>query len=106
MPQYQELISIAPWEMISQLCNLLILTLLVKKFLFKPVQKILAERQAAADAVMAEARSAREQAQAMQAEYEQRNDKYERTGFVRVSERSRYDKRPRRFKENRLRRLI
>ena len=57
--------------MISQLCNLLILTLLVKKFLFKPVQKILAERQAAADAVMAEARSAREQAQAMQAEYEQ-----------------------------------
>lgn len=39
--------------MISQLCNLLILTLLVKKFLFKPVQKILAERQAAADAVMA-----------------------------------------------------
>ena len=71
MPQYQELISIAPWEMISQLCNLLILTLLVKKFLFKPVQKILAERQAAADAVMAEARSAREQAQAMQAEYEQ-----------------------------------
>lgn len=57
--------------MFFHLCNLLILTLLVKKFLFKPVQKILAERQAAADAVMAEARAARQEAETMQAEYEQ-----------------------------------
>lgn len=57
--------------MIAHLFNLLILALLVKKFLFKPVQKILDERQAAANAVMAEARAAKEQAEALQAAYEQ-----------------------------------
>lgn len=71
MPEYVDLVSIMPWEMITQLCNLLILTLLVKKFLFKPVQKILAERQAAADAVLSEARAAKERAETMQAEYEE-----------------------------------
>ena len=71
MPEYVDLVSIMPWEMITQLCNLLILTLLVKKFLFKPVQKILAERQAAADAVLSEARAAKERAETMQAGYEE-----------------------------------
>lgn len=72
MANYKDLVSLAPWDFIFQLGNLLILTLLVKKFLFKPVQKILNERQAQANALIADAQKAKEQADACQAEYEAR----------------------------------
>ncbi len=49
MNEALELISINFWHIIAAIGNLLILTLIVKKFLFKPVQKILAERQAEVD---------------------------------------------------------
>ena len=41
-----DLASIVPWEIITQLINLLLLFLLLKHFLFKPVQNILNARQA------------------------------------------------------------
>ena len=59
------------WEMIAQLANLLILTLLVKKFLFKPVQNIIAQRQAAADKVLSEAENTKTEAETMKTDYEQ-----------------------------------
>lgn len=40
-----ELISLNIWHIVATIANLLILTLIIKKFLFKPVKKILAERQ-------------------------------------------------------------
>lgn len=43
------IISINLWEMLFALLNLLILFLLVKKFLYKPVKKMLANRQATID---------------------------------------------------------
>ena len=43
MSEYLELISIQWPEIVVTIANLLILFLLVKKFLFKPVQKILAQ---------------------------------------------------------------
>ena len=67
----QNLVWIDVWEMIAQLANLLILTLLVKKFLFKPVQNIIAQRQAAADQLLTEAETAKTEAQTMKTEYEQ-----------------------------------
>ena len=70
MPEFLNLVSIVPWEMVAQLLNLLILTLLVKKFLFKPVQNIIAQRQQAADAMLVEAKTAKEEAQTAKAEYE------------------------------------
>ena len=70
MQQFKDLVTLTPWHMIFMLGNLLILTLLVKHFLFKPVQKILNERQRRADAILADAKQAKEQAEAMQAEYE------------------------------------
>ncbi len=70
MPEFLNLVSIVPWEMVAQLLNLLILTLLVKKFLFKPVQNIIAQRQQAADAMLVEAQTAKEEAQTAKAEYE------------------------------------
>lgn len=67
----QDLVTIIPWTLIAQLCNLFIQVLLIKKFLFKPVREILAKRKAAADAEIADATKAKEEAQAMKAEYEQ-----------------------------------
>ena len=45
MDEYLELISLNVWHVVASIANLLILTLILKKFLFKPVQKILAARQ-------------------------------------------------------------
>ncbi len=50
-----ELISINVWHIAAAIGNLLILTLIIKKFLFKPVQKILAERQAQVDTLYQQA---------------------------------------------------
>lgn len=71
MQQFKNLISITPWQMVFMLGNLLILTLIVKHFLFKPVQKIMNERQQRANALIADAQKAKEEAASLQAEYEQ-----------------------------------
>ena len=71
MKQFQELIALAPWTFIFQICNLLILTAGVKHFLFKPVQQILAKRKEEIEASYTEAEKA-EGAQAMKEEYETR----------------------------------
>ena len=46
----QELVGIVPWTFIAQICNLFIQIYLIKRFLFKPVNKILEERRALANA--------------------------------------------------------
>ena len=38
------LVGIVPWEFVAQIANLLIQAALFKKFLFKPVQGIIAKR--------------------------------------------------------------
>lgn len=70
MEQFKDLVTITPWHMIMMLGNLLILTLIVKKLLFERVQKVLDERQARADAMLDDARKAKETAEAEKAEYE------------------------------------
>ena len=42
--QSLEIISVNLWHILISLCNLLILFLIIKKFLFKPVKKMMAER--------------------------------------------------------------
>ena len=41
-----DVISVNIWSILISLCNLLILFFIIKKFLYKPVRKMLAERQA------------------------------------------------------------
>lgn len=53
-----ELISVNVWHIAAAIANLLILTLIVKKFLFQPVQKVLAERQAEVDGLYQKAEDA------------------------------------------------
>ena len=57
-----DLISVNPAHMIITICNLLILFLVVKRFLFKPVQRILSERQAQVDKLYADAETAQAEA--------------------------------------------
>ena len=57
--EYLELISLDIWHMIATVGNLLILTLIVKKFLFDRVKKVLAERQNQVDELYREAEESR-----------------------------------------------
>ncbi len=66
----QELVSIEVWTVIAQWCNLLILFLLIKKFLFKPVQNILNKRQAEIDTLYSSANEANKTAQELKENYE------------------------------------
>ncbi|MCR5715598.1 MAG: ATP synthase F0 subunit B [Lachnospiraceae bacterium] len=51
------------WNILWTVINLLILFVLMKKFLFGPVNKIIAERQAQADAMLKDAEEAKSKAQ-------------------------------------------
>ena len=44
MKQFQDLVTFAPWTFIFTIANLLLLTTVIKHFLFKPVQEIFAKR--------------------------------------------------------------
>lgn len=68
----QSLVTVAPWSFIFTLVNLLILTLGVKHFLFKPVQNILAKRQAEIEKTYENADLAQKEAQELRTEYESR----------------------------------
>lgn len=48
--QSLDIISINIWQILISLCNLLLIFLIVKKFLFKPVRKVIAQRQEKIDA--------------------------------------------------------
>ena len=68
--QVQQLVGIVPWTFIAQILNLFLQMYLIKRFLFKPINEILAKRKAMADAQLSDAAKARTEAEAMKAEYE------------------------------------
>lgn len=70
--EVQKFISIAPWTMIFQLINLLILMVAFKKFLFKPVMAILEKRRAEIEGHYEEAEKAENDAKTMKADYEKK----------------------------------
>ena len=73
--QSLEIISINIWQILISLCNLLILFLVLKKFLYKPVMKVMAERQSKIDTQINDAKQDRTAAEAMRAEYEGKLEK-------------------------------
>ncbi len=56
--QASEIISVNIWQIVVSLLNLFLLFLIVKKFLFKPVKRVLESRQSKIDAQYAEAEEA------------------------------------------------
>lgn len=69
--QTLDIVSANLWEILISLANLLILFVLFKKFLFKPVQKVMNERQAQVDRIYADAEENRSAAVSMKQEYEE-----------------------------------
>ena len=67
---YQSLVAFEGWTFIAQILNLFIQMYLFKKFLFKPIQNILAQRQQEVDNIYADADSAKKDAESAKAEYE------------------------------------
>ena len=69
---HQALITIAPWTLIVQICNLLLQAWLFKKFLFKPIKKIIDQRKAEIDGLYEEADKAKQTAQEAESTYTQK----------------------------------
>ena len=77
---FEELLGVNPWTALFTLANTVALFLVLKKFLFKPVLKMIEDRQQEIDGMYREARDARDQAQAMEAEYRQKLSEAQATG--------------------------
>ena len=69
---FEELLGVNPWTALFTLANTVALFLVMKKFLFQPVMKIIEDRQQEIDGMYKDAGEAKEQAQALQAEYQEK----------------------------------
>ncbi len=67
--QTLDIISVNIWNTVISLCNLLIIFLVVKKFLFGPVKKVLDARREKIDSDYADAKKAMNEANAARDEY-------------------------------------
>ena len=72
MDEFLSFVTIDVWTMIMTWGNLLILFLLMKKFLFGPVKKIMDERQAEIEKNISDAEAAKANAEGLKAEYEEK----------------------------------
>ena len=70
--QSQQIITVNLWQVVISLCNLCVLFLIVKHFLYKPVKKVLAARQAHVDGVYEQADEALRQAEARRDEWSEK----------------------------------
>lgn len=70
--QTLDIISINLWDILISLANLLVMFLIVKKFLFKPVVKVMNARQEQVDKIYSDANEDRAAAGEMKQEYEAR----------------------------------
>ena len=65
----QELVGLVPWTFVAQICNLFIQMYLIKRFLFKPVKKMIDDRQQEIDTMYADADAAKQKAADLEKEY-------------------------------------
>lgn len=67
-----DVISINLWQILISLCNLLILFLILKKFLYKPIRRVMQERQFALQRQYSDADEAKRIAEANQKAWEEK----------------------------------
>ena len=72
--QSLDVISVNLWQILISIANLLILFFLIKKFLYKPVQKMLASRQADLDKLYRAADEAKEKAEESKSYWKEKQD--------------------------------
>lgn len=65
-------VGFTPWEIVVTICNTLITFLIVKRFLFKPVRKMLAARQEEVQNMYAVAEKTQTEAESLRTEYTER----------------------------------
>ena len=80
MGYFEDFIGVNLWTALFTLLNTLTVIFVGTKFLFKPVMKIIAERQQEIDDMYANANAAKANAQAMEAEYKQKISAAVQTG--------------------------
>ncbi len=73
--KFESFVGVNFWTMIFAWVNLLILYLLFKKFLFVPIKKMIDSRQKEIDDMYSDAENARESADALKSEYEEKLEK-------------------------------
>ena len=69
--QFLDVISVNIWAIIASLANLLLLTWILKRFLFKPVKKMMDARRGAIDDTYAQAQAALDKAEKDRRTYEE-----------------------------------
>ena len=69
---FESFLGVNPWTALFILLNTLTIFFVAKKFLFKPVMKIISDRQKEIDDLYADASAAKEQARQLQESYQQK----------------------------------
>jgi F-type H+-transporting ATPase subunit b len=84
MSGFESIVGVNPWTAFFTFCNMIITFLLLKKFLFKPVKKMIDDRQHEIDNLYSDATSSKEEAAALCEEYQQHltNAKKERDEII------------------------
>ena len=72
MSGFENFIGLNPWTALFTLCNLVIVFLILKKFLFKPVNKMIDDRQKEIDQLYADATGAKQAAETLRDDYSQK----------------------------------
>lgn len=72
MSGFESFVGVNPWTALFTFCNMMITFLVLRHFLFRPVKKMIDDRQAEIDTMYAEADAAKQQARALERQYEAR----------------------------------
>lgn len=72
MTGFESVVGINPWTALFTFCNFMITFLLLKKFFFKPVKKMIDDRQKEIDGIYADADEAKRNAEAAENQYAQK----------------------------------
>ncbi len=75
MANIMPFVGFTPWEIIVTICNTLITFLIIKKFLFKPVRKMMAAREQEVQTMYEAADKAQTEAEQLRSEYTERLSK-------------------------------
>ena len=71
MTGFESFVGIDPWTALFTFCNMMITFAVLKKFLFKPVKKMIDDRQEEIDTMYADADAAKQKAAELEQEYQQ-----------------------------------
>ena len=71
MTGFESFVGIDPWTALFTFCNMMITFAVLKKFLFKPVKKMIDDRHAEIDTMYADADAAKQKAAELEQEYQQ-----------------------------------